>query len=84
MGRNSKSGRPPLSSDEISLLRTLQDECTQIRTELKNKTAKSAYLNLKHWVKSKAIPLYNGAFHFVDSEEADVSTIFLCIFFVLY
>lgn len=71
MGRTAKSGRRPLSSSEIALLKTLQDECLQVRATLKDKSGRK-FESLKHWVKAQAIPVFNSKFPSADAEEGDV------------
>lgn len=72
MGRNANSGRRPLAPPEIALLKTLQDECSQVRVTLEDKSNRQ-FASLKHWVQVRAIPLFNNNFHPADGEEGDVS-----------
>lgn len=80
MGRTAKSGRRPLSSSEITLLKTLGDECSLVRATLNDKSGRK-FSSLKHWVQSRGIPHFNSKFPPADSEEADVCIFSVCSFY---
>lgn len=79
MGRQAKSGRPPLDQDKVAFLKPLHVECSQVRTDSKYNKMNCKYLSLKHWVSSRVIPLFNSKFPTADAEEFGVSSFADCV-----